>query len=87
MPAVSTSSDSDDDAEEQVITPANVSTQVELISDDSAKVQELTERVIYLERQLEFKRFRLTNHFIGSGICERGLEYSTKLSRAGVGSC
>ena len=61
MPAVSTSSDSDDDAEEQVITPANVSTQVELISDDSAKVQELTERVIYLERQLEFKRFRLTN--------------------------
>ena len=31
MPAVSTSSDSDDDAEEQVITPANVSTQVELI--------------------------------------------------------
>ena len=61
MPAVSTNSDSDDDAEEQVIKPADVSTQVELISDDSAKVQELTERVIYLERQLQFIRFRLTN--------------------------
>ena len=39
MPAVSTSSDSDDDAEEQVIKPADVSTQVELISDDLAKVK------------------------------------------------
>ena len=51
MPAVSTSSDSDDDAEEQVIKPADVSTQVELISDDSAKVQELTERESNISRE------------------------------------
>ena len=54
MPAVSTSSDSDDDGEDQLTKPADVSTQVELISDDFVKVQELTERAIYLQRQLQF---------------------------------
>ena len=52
---VNASSDSDD-AEENETTTVDASIPVELMDDDSAKVQQLTEKVIYLEKEVQFEK-------------------------------
>ena len=49
---VNANSDSDDAEENETTTVI----QVELMDDDSAKVQQLTEKVIYLEKEVQFEK-------------------------------
>ena len=46
----------EDDAEENETTTVDASIEVELTDNDSAKVQQLTEKVIYLEKEVQFEK-------------------------------